>query len=285
MNRPLMDHLRNLGTLLGLGVALAFVGCSDDTDGTGASSTGSTGTGTGTTATSTSGTGTSGSSEGTGGTGGGGGTDGTGGTGGNGTGGAGGSAEGPSLSFFVSSTGSTTGNLGGLAGADKRCQDLATAVGAGSRTWRAYLSVEKGPNGQPEHAKDRIGQGPWYNVKLALVAENLTALHERFGDHTEFLDEKGNMIPGQWPNSPKPNEHDILTGTDRDGNVVPGKTCADWTSAEAGMTAWVGHCDGLGPNVSMEPMYRPWNSVHENGGCDNTAPKGGAGRVYCFAAD
>jgi hypothetical protein len=153
------------------------------------------------------------------------------------------------------------------------------------KTWRAYLSVEMGTNGQPEHAKDRIGKGPWYNQKLVMVAADLTELHARYGDHTVFLDEKGEMVPGQWEGSPDPNVHDILTGTKRDGTVEPGKTCADWTSEDSALFAQVGHSDGLGPMMSMVDPLRFWNSVHENGGCHNTTPKGGSGRIYCFAAD
>lgn len=191
----------------------------------------------------------------------------------------------PSMSFFVSSTGSPTGNLGGLEGADQRCQKLADAVGAGAKTWHAYLSVEKGPDDQPIHAKDRIGQGPWYNADLVLIAGDLTELHAKDGDPSLFLDENGEMVPGQWVGSPMPNEHDILTGTNKDGTVTPGKTCADWTSEDPAVFAQVGHSDGLGPMGNDAEQYRSWNSVHENGGCHDTAPKGGAGRVYCFAID
>jgi hypothetical protein len=191
----------------------------------------------------------------------------------------------PSLSFFVSSTGSLTANLGGLDGADTRCQTLADAVGAGGKTWHAYLSVEKGPDDQPVHAKDRIGEGPWYNAALVMVAADVADLHTKFGDHTVFLDENGAMVNGQWENSPDPNEHDILTGTNRDGTVAPGKTCADWTSEDPALFAVVGHSDGLGPNMSDADQFRPWNSVHESGGCHDTAPKGGSGRIYCFAVD
>lgn len=99
------------------------------------------------------------------------------------------------------------------------------------------------------------------------------------------IHENGEMVPGQWAGSPKPNQHDILTGSNKDGTVVPGKTCNDWTSEDATLFAWVGHSDGLGPMMSDAPQYRPWNSIHENGGCNDTAPKGGAGRIYCFAAD
>jgi hypothetical protein len=191
----------------------------------------------------------------------------------------------PAMSFFVSSTGSPTADLGGLAGADQRCQDLADLVGAGDRTWRAYLSIEKGPDDGPVHARDRIGQGPWYNADLVMIAADLDDLHTKDGDHALFLDEFGDPVPGQWEGSPGPNEHDILTGTLADGTVAVGLTCADWTSADPGLFAQVGHSDGLGPNGSDAEQYRSWNSVHESGGCDDTAPKGGAGRIYCFAAD
>ncbi len=191
----------------------------------------------------------------------------------------------PVMGFFVSSEGSPTGNLGGLDGADQRCQQLATTVGAGDRTWRAYLSAEKGNDDQPVHARDRIGKGPWYNAELVLVASNLEELHTLDGDHTLFLDENGAMVNGQWEGSPDPNEHDILTGSNKDGTVLAGMTCGDWTSEDPSLFAQVGHSDGLGPMMSDDEFYRPWNSVHENGGCHDTSPKGGAGRIYCFAAD
>lgn len=191
----------------------------------------------------------------------------------------------PSMSFFVSSTGSMTGDLGGLAGADKRCQDLAAAVGAGAKTWRAYLSAEKGPDDLPVHARERIGEGPWYNAELVMLAADLTALHALDGDYTLFLDENGVPVPGQWMDSPTPNQHDIVTGSKLDGTLLPGKTCADWTSKDPALFAQVGHSDGLGPMMNDAPQFRPWNSVHENGGCHDTAPKGGAGRIYCFASE
>lgn len=256
-----------VGVLVGLSLALALPACGDDEGGTGGGTTSS-----------TSGSGGAGGAGGSGST-----T--TSSSGGSGTGGGGGAGGSSKMSFFVSSTGSPTGNLGGRDGADQRCQDLAAAVGAGDRTWHAYLSIENGANGQPEHARDRIGQGPWYNAKGALLAENLAALHAREGDAEVFLDEHGAKVPGQWAGSPSPNQHDILTGSNADGTVVPGKTCADWTSEDAAVFGWVGHSDGLGPNMSADPMYRSWSSVHENGGCNDTGPKGGAGRVYCFAID
>jgi hypothetical protein len=191
------------------------------------------------------------------------------------------------MTFFVTSDTSMTGNLGGLAGADKRCQDLATAAGQGIRTWHAYLSVASGPGGLPINAKDRIGNGPWHNSKGALLASTLAELHDpaKHGDYMLFIDEKGQPIPGQWAGSPASDgvQHDILTGSNPDGTLLPNETCKDWTSQANADKAWVGHSDGLGPGGSTDAQYRSWNSAHENGGCDNTVPKGGKGRLYCFA--
>jgi hypothetical protein len=191
----------------------------------------------------------------------------------------------PAMSFFVSSTGSKTANLGGLRGADKICQGLASAVGLGNKTWRAYLSAERdSDNGnKPTDARSRIGTGPWSNAKGVVVAKNLDELHARKGDAEVFLDERGQRVPGNWPDSPKPTAHDILTGSTTDGRVMAGKTCSDWTSESADLQAQVGHSDGLGPGGDPSGRYAIWNSSHENGSCANTAPRGGAGRIYCFA--
>jgi len=195
------------------------------------------------------------------------------------------SPSGSSFSFFVTSVTSTTGNLGGLAGADATCQALAQAVGQGSRTWRAYLSVERdAANGnQPTHARDRIGNGPWVNATGTAIASSIAELHARTGDASVFLDERGQRINGQWTGSPSPVEHDILTGSNPDGTLAPGLTCEDWTSASTTVAAQVGHSDGLGPGQSTAGSLSSWNSAHVNQDCSNTAPRGGAGRIYCFA--
>lgn len=189
------------------------------------------------------------------------------------------------LSFFVTSAKSTTGNIGGLRGADALCQSLAQAAGAGNRTWRAYLSVESDPdNGnRPTDARSRIGNGPWFNAKGAMVAAGLTELHARTGDATVFVDEKGQPINGQWAGSPAPVEHDIMTGSNADGTVLAGFTCESWTSASTTVRGQVGHSDGLGPGGSTAGALSSWNSAHSNTNCANTAPGGGAGRIYCFA--
>jgi len=195
------------------------------------------------------------------------------------------SPSGPTLGFFVSSRTSVTGNLGGLRGADATCQALGAAAGQGAKTWRAYLSVERDPdNGnQPTHARNRIGAGPWHNAAGTLVAANLTELHARTGDAAIFLDERGQRINGQWPSSPTPNEHDILTGSNADGTVFVGGTCNDWTSDSATTFAQIGHSDGFGAGGSTAGTVVSWNSAHANQNCSNTAPRGGAGRIYCFA--
>ncbi|MGE5302273.1 MAG: hypothetical protein ACM3TN_03030 [Alphaproteobacteria bacterium] len=191
----------------------------------------------------------------------------------------------PAMSFFVSSAKSKTGNLGGLHGADRICRLLASAVGLGNKTWRAYLSVERDPDNdnRPTDARSRIGTGPWVNAKGVVVAKNLEELHARKGDADVFVDEHGQRIPGQWPESPKPVEHDILTGSTPEGRLMAGKTCNDWTSDAADRQAQVGHADGLGPGGNPAGRYSVWNSSHESGSCADTAPRGGAGRIYCFA--
>jgi hypothetical protein len=190
-----------------------------------------------------------------------------------------------SMSFFVTSTTNTTGNLGGLRGADARCQSLGAAAGQGAKTWRAYLSVERDPdNGNAAaDARSRIGSGPWFNASGTMVARDLGELHARRGDATLFLDERGQRINGQWAGSPSPVQHDILTGSTADGRLMAGMTCADWTSDSASVQAQVGHSDGLGPGGDSSGALSSWNSAHANQSCADTAPRGGSGRIYCFA--
>jgi hypothetical protein len=300
-------------SVLGLALAVAAVGCSNGGNGTNSSATGGSDANGGSAVSGGSEGGASAvAADGTGGsdaTSAGAGGDGTGGTsgtgvtsdggdneaavsgGGDGSPGGGGDGSAGStpadagiMSFFVSSAKSMTGNLGGLAGADKRCQDLGAAVGAGGKTWHAYLSVAAGPGGGPVNAKDRIGNGPWYNSSGALVGMSVADLHSKMGDHTIFIDEKGQPVPGQW-NSATPLEHDILTGSKSDGTLLLNQTCKDWTSTSMADTAQVGHSDGLGPNKNSMPPYNSWNSAHANAGCNDTAPRGGAGRIYCFATN
>jgi hypothetical protein len=187
----------------------------------------------------------------------------------------------PNLSFFITSAGSGNGaNLGGLAGADATCQRLAAAVGAGTKTWRAYLSTSASGNQAAVHARDRIGRGPWQNAKGVVVAQNVDDLHSdknRLGKENS-LTEKGAMVNGRGDN---PNTHDIMTGAGLDGRALPGAlSCNNWTSGAAG-SAQVGHHDkqGGGDNPNS------WNSAHASSGCSqpNLVSTGGAGLFYCFA--
>lgn len=192
-------------------------------------------------------------------------------------------AEERPMGFFVTSVGLGKGaDLGGLEGADAHCQKLAAAVGAGNRTWRAYLSTEA-PDRRGESARSRIGQGPWYNAHGVLIAANLTDLHlyNRTITLETALDESGNRIKGRGDS---PNEHDILTGSQDDGTAYfpdeADHTCSNWTSSDAG-SAQVGHHDRHGGGNPS------WSSAHASRGCSQEALKstGGAGYFYCFAAD
>ena len=190
-------------------------------------------------------------------------------------------AQDTSMSFFITSENpGKGGDLGGLEGADAYCTALATAVGAGDKKWAAYLSTEEdGRRGIS--ARDRIGNGPWYNAKGVLIANNLTDLHVYNTTITEetALNEKGEKVNGR---STKPTEHDILTGTTEGGVAFrpddEDHTCSNWTSSDKG-SAQVGHHDRHGGgNVS-------WVSAHGSRGCgvDDFPKTGGAGLFYCFA--
>jgi hypothetical protein len=191
-------------------------------------------------------------------------------------------AQASAMTFFVTSTGSGKGaDFGGLAGADKLCQSLAAAVGAGSREWRAYLSTQ---GAQAVNARDRIGSGPWQNVKGVVVAKSVAELHGSNNlTKQTALTEKGEMVNGRGDT---PNMHDILTGAQPDGTAFAGaddRTCGNWTKSGDG-AAQVGHHDRMGLNE--EPPAKSWNSSHPSRGCSDAAliGTGGAGRLYCFAA-
>lgn len=195
-----------------------------------------------------------------------------------GSGGSSAPAANAMMNFFVSSNTSTTANLGGLTGADARCQTLAAAVGHGSKTWRAYLSVAN----PATNARDRIGNGPYYNSDGMMLAADKDALHARSGDAALFIDEQRNKINGQWAGSPTPIQHDILTGSNAAGMLLTANTCGDWTATTG--SSQVGHADGLGPSMNPAPPYNQWAGSH-TGMCGDTAPGGGAGRIYCFVGN
>jgi hypothetical protein len=189
------------------------------------------------------------------------------------------------FSFFITSAGSGDGaNLGGLAGADKICQQRAAAVGAGGRTWRAYLSTGAAAGAPAINARDRIGGGPWFNVKGVQVAASVADLHSptnRLAKDTS-LTELGGVINGRGDT---PNMHDVLTGSQADGTAFAGeedRTCRNWTSNAEG-SAQVGHHDRVGGGA--DPTS--WNAAHPSKGCsgDNLKSTGGNGLFYCFAAN
>jgi len=191
-----------------------------------------------------------------------------------------------SMSFFITSSGPGSGaNLGGLAGADKHCQSLATAAGAGNRTWRAYLSTAASGSQAAVNARDRIGKGPWYNAKGVVVAKDVNELHGEKNNLSKptSLTEKGDVVNGRGDN---PNKHDILTGSQMDGTAMPGAanaiSCANWTSGGEG-SAQVGHHDRVGGGANGSS----WNSAHPSKGCsqENLRGTGGDGLFYCFASN
>jgi hypothetical protein len=191
------------------------------------------------------------------------------------------------MSFFVTSAGLGKGaDLGGLSGADRHCQTLAEAAGAGGKTWRAYLSTQ---GSGAVNARDRIGKGPWQNAKGVVIAKSAGELHgENNLNKQTALTEKGEVVPGRGD---QPNQHDILTGSQPDGTAFSGEkdmTCGNWTKSGDG-AAMLGHADRQG--LVDDAPSKSWNSSHPsrgpNGGCSQADlnSTGGAGRLYCFATN
>jgi hypothetical protein len=172
-------------------------------------------------------------------------------------------AQQANMSFFVTSVGIGKGaDLGGMAGADKHCRALAQSVGAGGKTWHAYLSTQ---GAGAVNARDRIGKGPWTNAKGIVVATS------GYGD--------------------TPNRHDILTGSQPDGTAFPpdkDMTCKNYTSSTQG-SVMLGHSDRNGP--ATFPTVQSWNAAHPSrgaeGGCSQADLRstGGDGLLYCFAVN
>ena len=190
------------------------------------------------------------------------------------------------MTFFITSAGpGKGGDLGGLAGADAHCQALAQAVGAGNKTWRAYLSTNAANQGGPINARDRIGHGPWQNVKGVVIATSVDDLHSannKISKATAF-NEKGEAVKVRGDT---PNMHDMLTGSDLEGRAFPGNlnlTCNNWTSSTFG-SAMLGHVDRQG--IADTVYQHSWNSAHMSRDCTQPGlvATGGNGLFYCFAA-
>lgn len=193
------------------------------------------------------------------------------------------------MSFFVTSAGSGKGaDLGGLEGADAICQRLAQAVGAGGKTWRAYLSTQAVGGAAAVNARDRIGAGPWRNAKGAVIAGSVADLHGAAAGLTKqtALNEKGEPVNGRGD---APNQHDMLTGSQADGTAfgpADDRTCGNYTRSGAEGAVMLGHHDRSGLDDS--PPAKSWNTSHlSRGGCSQDALKstGGAGLFYCFASN
>jgi len=196
-------------------------------------------------------------------------------------------AQQANMTFFVTSVGPGKGaDLGGLAGADQHCQRLASAVGAGRKTWHAYLSTQ---GSGAVNARDRIGRGPWQNAKGVVIAKSVYELHGANNlTKQTALSEKGEVINGRGDT---PNMHDMLTGSKPDGTAFPAgddRTCKNWTSSTQG-AAMLGHADRQG--LRDDDASKSWNSSHPSrgpdGGCSQNDLKstGGNGLFYRFAVN
>jgi hypothetical protein len=197
-------------------------------------------------------------------------------------------AQQANMSFFVTSAGPGKGaDLGGIAGADQLCQQLAGSAGAGTKTWHAYLSTQ---GDGAVNARDRIGKGPWMNAKGVVVATSVDNLHSANNQLSKQnnLSEKGDVINGRGDT---PNRHDILTGSTADGQAFPADkdmTCKNYTSSMQG-SVMLGHNDRVG--LRDDDASKSWNSSHPSrgpdGGCSQADLRstGGDGLMYCFAVN
>jgi len=195
-----------------------------------------------------------------------------------------GAAEAQDMTFFVTSVGKGNGaDFGGLEGADAHCNALAKAAGSKHANWKAYLSTWLPGGDAGVSARERIGKGPWYNAKGAMVAKNVDDLHSEHANITKqtALTEKGETVPGRGD---PVNMHDILTGSDPQGRFSTAggdTTCGNWAKSGDG-SAIVGHHDRQGLKDTWH--MKSWNSSHGSRGCsqDQLKASGGAGLVYCF---
>jgi hypothetical protein len=193
------------------------------------------------------------------------------------------------MTFFITSTSlNKGGDLGGIEGADRHCQQLAQGAGAGSHTWHAYLSTQ---GGTAVNARDRIGRGPWRNAKGEVVAQNVDDLHSANNKLSKqaSLSEKGEVINGRGDN---PNRHDIITGSQPDGRAFAAgedRTCGNYSKSSGQGAAMFGHHDRQG--LRDDDASKSWNSSHPSrgpdGGCSQNDFKstGSDGLLYCFATN
>ncbi len=194
----------------------------------------------------------------------------------------------PNMTFFITSKGGPDGgNFGGIEGADRHCQTLTAKAGAGSKTWRAYLSTQEAEGKPAVNARDRIGKGPWTNANGVQIAANVDELHDqakvKINEQTGIA-ENGRLVVSRRFIF---NMHDILTGSTLQGTAFPPEkdmTCGNWTKNDTG-AAQIGHFDRL--SGQKTPQALSWNSAHPTRGCSHAKfrSSGGSGLLYCFVAN
>lgn len=199
------------------------------------------------------------------------------------------------------------GNFGGLEGADAICQTIGEATGHGHKTWKAFLSATDDGDGDPVHAIERIGDGPWHDAYGRLIAEDLAGL---MGSRPAGHEQAVNDLPDECgvPLTRLGDAHDVVTGSNREGRLFdpdPESTCHDWTSDDPN----VGAGGATGIQAAMRSKLRcghsfpraggrggrNWVSDHGLVGCGKGAVLiqsfdgqcigclGGYGGLYCFA--
>jgi hypothetical protein len=188
------------------------------------------------------------------------------------------------------------GEQTGIAGADKICQTLASDLGFGNKTWRAFLSVVKGPDGQPVNAIDRVGAGPWYDRRGRLISMDKAGLTSATG-RPAGDPAAVNDLPDETGQGTKRlgDTHDVITGSNMRGQLLsPGNlnnTCMDWTSVAVTRAAvGVGHAWPAGSGMNWiqahteESCAAGVNLVQTGPGNGSSIGAGGGwGGFYCFA--
>lgn len=201
-----------------------------------------------------------------------------------------------------------TGPGAGLRGADKLCADIAEDAlpGAGSKPWRAFLSVTADENGQQVDAINRIGEGPWYDRLGRLIAASKADLlaNRPQGADPAIIDDLPNEegIPNHQPdpNLPPEDNHHMLTGSNREGRLQSATaTCLDWTSSKGEASEGRPRAGLAWPRAMTSGNATNWMSALDAPGCapgvrieegggpkpnDNSVGNGGGyGGFYCFS--
>ena len=115
-----------------------------------------------------------------------------------------------------------TGNLGGIAGADAKCQDRARSKGFAG-TWLAWISTPG------NNAGDRIPNWPFTDFRGQTIASNKTDLLDGTLSSPIQYDESGNF-----------RDTFVWTSTLADGTAVPFLFCLGWTNGSSGEAGLAG---------------------------------------------